>query len=83
MPTTNTSGNSKPLALCMVIITTQLSLSSALSRSVYSATSSRKPDRLGSSGWLSRKAWMLEVNSCTFSSRPRLSMSFFSVSIAV
>ena len=65
----------------MVISVTQLSPASWLSRSVYRATSSRKPDRVGFSGSFSRKAWILELSSSTFSRRPRLSISFFSWSI--
>ena len=59
---------------------TQSSPPSMESRSVYRAISFRKPERVGSSGSCSRKPAMLDFSSCTFSSRPRLSMSFFSSS---
>ena len=64
----------------MVIMVTQLSSASTLSRSVYKAISFRNPDRVASSGSCSKKPRMLDFNSCTFSMRPRLSMSFFSSS---
>ena len=78
MPTTYTTGNSSPLAEWMVIMVTQSSPFSMLSRSVYRAISFRKPERVASSGCCSRKPRMLDFSSCTFSMRPRLSMSFFS-----
>ena len=64
----------------MVMRDTQLSLSTESSRSVYNATLSRKPAREAISGSPSRKPMILERSSCTFSIRPRLSISFFSSS---
>ena len=82
MPTTNTTGNSSPLAACMVIITTASSSGLWLSRSVYRAISSKKPARDGSPSALSRYPWMEVSSSRTFSSRVRLSTSFLALSIA-
>ena len=62
IPTVNTTGNSRPLAACMVIRVTQLSASSTLSKSVYRATSSKNPPREGSSA-CSRYPLMEEDNS--------------------
>ena len=50
-PTRNTWGNSRPLAECMVIITTASSPSLYCSKSVYRAISSRNPERLGSTAF--------------------------------
>ena len=66
------------MAEWIVIMVTQSSPASTLSRSVYRAISFKKPERVASSGSCSRKPRMLDLSSWTFSIRPRLSMSFFS-----
>ena len=80
-PTTKTTGNSRPLAECMVIMTTQSSLGVV---AVQVGVQGDLVQEAGQGGLLRRSpdSRMMEVSSSwTFSSRARSSTVFFSSSI--
>ena len=81
MPAMNTTGNSRPLALCSVMSVSSELVSAKASLSLYSEISCRKPSRLGSSARLSYSA-ATPTNSSMFSRRPSDSSVFCAVRAA-